>query len=90
MSTPSASCHTYGTSSPNPQYNSFYSGEHNKHVNGEHIACINCHDTTKLATVHFNDLNTTAMNHAAATLGNQIQSYSGGSCNPRCHGNENW
>jgi len=74
MSTPSASCHTYGTSSPNPQYNSFYSGEHNKHVNGEHIACINCHDTTKLATVHFNDLNTTAMNHAAATLGNQIQS----------------
>lgn len=38
MSTPSASCHTYGTSSPNPQYNSFYSGEHNKHVKGEHIA----------------------------------------------------
>ena len=34
----------------------------------------NCHDTTKLATVHFNDLNNTAMNQAAATLGNQIQS----------------
>ena len=84
------SCHTYGTSAQTPEYNSYYSGRHNKHVNQEGISCTDCHDTTKLATVHFNDLNTTAMTQAAQTLGNQIQSYSGGSCNPRCHGNESW
>ena len=84
------SCHTFGTSSQNPEYNSFWSGEHNRHVNGEGIWCTSCHDTTKLATVHFNDLSTPTMTQAAATLGNQIISYSGGSCSPRCHGNETW
>ena len=83
-------CHTFGTASQNPEYNSYYSGQHNRHVNREGIGCTNCHDTTKLASTHFTNLNTTAMSPASASLGNQIISYSGGSCSPRCHGNERW
>lgn len=84
------SCHTFGTASQTPEYNSFYSGEHSRHVNGEGIGCTSCHDTTALAAVHFDDLTTTAMIQAPASLGNQIITYTGGSCTPRCHGNETW
>lgn len=89
-------CHAYGTT----QYNSFSSGEHSKHVNGEGISCTECHDTTKLATVHFNDLDTPAMDQAPLSLRDALN-YTGtagapaaGTCTINCHGenhtNRSW
>ncbi|HSQ78671.1 MAG TPA: CxxxxCH/CxxCH domain-containing protein [Nitrospirota bacterium] len=86
-------CHASGTS----QYNSFNSGYHSLHVG--FATCTECHDTTKLATVHFSDLNTPAMTNAYQTLLNAL-SYTGtgggtfGTCTLTCHGethsNRNW
>lgn len=81
-------CHAYGTG----EYNSFTSGQHNKHVNQEGIACTQCHDTTatKLAVNHFTSLNTPAMEGpASATLLNSMN-FNGTSCDPACHGQEDW
>ena len=88
VNTQCTSCHAYGTA----QYNSFNSGEHNLHVNQKSIACTECHDTTKLSAVHFNDLNTTTMTQAYLTLLNALN-YTGtggsaGTCTINCH-NEN-
>jgi predicted CxxxxCH...CXXCH cytochrome family protein len=84
------SCHTYGTAAQTPEYNSFYSGEHNKHVNGEGIACTSCHDPARLATSHFTNLQTAAMEGPASqTIYLSIQ-YNGTTCNNPCHGSETW
>jgi len=86
VNTQCTSCHAYGTA----QYNSFNSGEHNKHVNEERFACTECHDTAKLAGVHFNGLDSIAMNEAYLTLRN-VLNYTGtagttGNCTITCHG----
>jgi predicted CxxxxCH...CXXCH cytochrome family protein len=92
VNTQCTSCHAVGTA----QYNSASSGEHNKHVNGENIACTTCHDTTALAVNHFTRLDTSTMEGpASATLRTQT-SYNGTSCNPSqgglsgCHSSETW
>lgn len=79
-------CHAYDTR----QFNGFSSGRHDKHVNDEGFGCTECHDTSKLAAVHFNDLNTSAMNEAWKTLIDGVQ-YTGtgtgsGNCTISCHG----
>lgn len=79
-------CHVLGTA----DYNSYYSGEHKKHVYGEGVACTSCHDTTLLATNHFRFLSTVAMEGpASATLLSSLN-YNGSSCDPACHGPKDW
>lgn len=79
-------CHINSTS----QYNSYVSGEHNKHVVSEGRACTACHDTTRLASTHFTTLNTPALNNPPATIKASL-GYSGGRCaTPGCHGSESW
>jgi len=83
-------CHVYGTAQATPEYNSFYSGEHDFHVNSEGMSCTECHDTTLLAVNHFTTLNTSTMEGpASATILNSI-GYSGGSCSPGCHDTRKW
>lgn len=83
-------CHVYGTALATPEYNSFYSGEHDFHVNSEGLSCTECHDTTLLAVNHFTTLNTSTMEGpASATILNSI-GYSGGSCSPGCHDTRMW
>ena len=75
------------------------SGKHDKHVNGEGISCTTCHDTGKLAPLHFNDYgdNTTG-SEARQTVdpsGAGITYNSGtntctGSCHGKNHDNKNW
>jgi len=60
------SCHEYGTS----QYNSYNSGLHDLHVFGDGMACLDCHNVTKLATGHFTNLETpTFEQDPGATIG---------------------
>lgn len=76
------SCHANGTS----QYNSYSSGEHNKHVNSEGFACTECHDSAKLAVGHFSDLSTPGFEQpAAATLKSSLN-YNSQNCTISCHG----
>jgi predicted CxxxxCH...CXXCH cytochrome family protein len=85
-------CHAYGTA----EYNSYSSGQHYRHVLDPNndprpkLSCTACHDTTKLAVNHFSSLNTPAMEGpASATLLNSLN-YNGTTCDPACHGQENW
>ncbi len=80
-------CHISGTT----EYNSYFSGEHSTHLGTQvGAACTDCHDTTRLAAVHFSDLNTTAMPDAYLTLLNALN-YTGagggtfGNCTINCH-----
>jgi len=61
------SCHIFGTT----QFNSYNSGEHQRHVVEEGLACMVCHNTTTLAVDHFTTLadNTISPTIAAATVG---------------------
>jgi predicted CxxxxCH...CXXCH cytochrome family protein len=85
-------CHASGTA----QYNSYNSGTHG--INTSHSNCLNCHNTTTLATNHFTTLSTTALEGpASATIGGGTTSISSGnydtstkSCSPSCHGTETW
>lgn len=88
VNTQCTSCHAYNVL----QYNTFKSGEHNLHVNNQGFACTECHDTTKLAAVHFTGLNTTAMTTAYQTLLSTLN-YTGtgsgsGTCTINCHGEQ--
>jgi predicted CxxxxCH...CXXCH cytochrome family protein len=94
VNTQCTACHAEGAT----QYNSYYSGEHGKHMGINGVVCTDCHDTTKLAAVHFNDLNTSAMNQAYLTIQNAL-GYTGtagsmGNCTVECHGeghsNRSW
>jgi len=79
-----SSCHALGTT----QYNSYNSGHHAFHLDpGLGAVCLDCHDTTKLAAVHFNDLNTPAMNQGSQTLLTTLN-YNGSYCSFRCHINQ--
>lgn len=80
VNTQCSACHAAGTT----QYNSYNSGEHGKHMGLTGVVCGDCHDTNKLAAVHFNDLDTTAMTEAAQTILDSRQ-YDGSSCSFTCH-----
>jgi len=86
VTTQCTSCHAYGTS----EYNSYASGEHDFHVNGEGIGCIICHDTTALALTHFAHLDTPELEGPASSTLRPALNYTGGSCTPACHVNRMW
>jgi predicted CxxxxCH...CXXCH cytochrome family protein len=91
VDTECTSCHSSGTS----QYNSYSSGRHSKHVNGEGFSCTVCHNTTVLGSGHFNNLETSGFElNPADTIGGgstRVGSYSNGTCsNIACHGSERW
>ncbi|HUK99221.1 MAG TPA: CxxxxCH/CxxCH domain-containing protein [Nitrospirota bacterium] len=79
------SCHAYGSS----QYNSYLSGEHYSHIFTEGYTCTDCHDTTKLATNHFKQLNTSIMEGPASATIYDSFNYNG-SCSPGCHETRIW
>ncbi len=83
-------CHVLGTAAGSPEWNSYYSGQHNKHVNQEGIGCTECHDTVKLAVNHFTTLNTTAMEGPALATIRSSVNYNGTTCNPACHDQQTW
>jgi predicted CxxxxCH...CXXCH cytochrome family protein len=80
------SCHAFGST----EYNSYFSGQHDLHANALRFACTRCHDTTKLAASHFDNLNTTVMEGPAAATLNSSLTYTAGSCGPVCHGPMSW
>jgi len=75
-------CHAFN----NGEYNTYASGEHDKHVNDKNYACTACHDPARLAGVHFNGLNTPGMEQAAATFYANLD-YPGNwdECSTPCH-----
>jgi len=96
VNTQCTSCHAVSTPLTNPQYNSAYTGEHDRHVNAMHLACTLCHDTTALAANHFTHLDTTIMEGPAADTLRTETGYDGASCNPSaggltgCHSSKKW
>lgn len=90
VATQCTSCHSLGTSAGNPEYNSYYSGQHEVHVVEEGKACTVCHDNTKLATNHFTNLNTPVMEGPASATINDTLHYDGVSCTPACHNTRSW
>jgi predicted CxxxxCH...CXXCH cytochrome family protein len=92
VNTECISCHASGTT----QYNSYNSGEHDTHVS-KGYACTVCHNTTKLQTGHFINLETSGFEQdPAATIGGgstMIGAYNGTSCSNNtipCHGFRAW
>jgi predicted CxxxxCH...CXXCH cytochrome family protein len=97
VDTQCTSCHAAGTS----QYNSYFSGQHNRHVS-RGFSCTVCHDTGKLANGHFTNLATSNFEQdPAATIGGgstSVGSYTpsttratSGTCSSiACHGSESW
>ncbi len=82
------SCHSQGTSAGNPQYNSFWSGQHALHVGTLGFGCTGCHDPFPLAVNHFTSLNTSTMEGpASATIRTDFITYANGSCTAVCHSN---
>jgi predicted CxxxxCH...CXXCH cytochrome family protein len=75
------SCHTAGTASGVPQYNSYYSGQHSMHLNVVGLQCVDCHNmtVTVAGAGHFTGLKTTAFELAPATTV-RVPGYP--SCNP--------
>jgi len=74
-----SACHALGG-----EYNSYVSGKHKKHVQDKGHPCTECHDTSKLQPVHFNDLNTPQMNEADQTIVDGLN-YNGDYCLFTCH-----
>ena len=102
VATQCTSCHTAGTASQTPQYNSYYSGQHSRHVNSIGLACTDCHDMTVTSGTnsHFSNLATPSFELAPALTIRTPVNYSGGSCTPGnnpaqfsvgvCHGTQSW
>ena len=89
VDTQCTACHASGSS----QYNSYSSGEHNRHVS--RFACTVCHNTATLQNGHFTNLESTAFElNPADTIGGgttRVGSYNNGTCSSvQCHGNESW
>jgi predicted CxxxxCH...CXXCH cytochrome family protein len=90
------SCHVSGTS----QYNSYFSGQHDRHLNAFGLsatACKQCHDVAKVnVSGHFQNLATPAFEQPAAETILPAVGYNGMSCDPNkggltgCHKKENW
>ncbi len=89
-------CHVLGPSAGNPENNSYYSGHHQLHVYSENKACTVCHDTTKLALVHFQSLTAQISEATASATVNSAVNFNGTSCNPAaggltgCHSSQTW
>jgi len=85
VNTQCTACHIYGTA----EHNSYWSGQHRKHVYDRQILCSACHDTAKLISNHFTSLNTSTLeNPASGTLRTELQytSTAPKSCNPYAGG----
>jgi predicted CxxxxCH...CXXCH cytochrome family protein len=97
VDTQCTSCHTSGTG----QYNSYYSGQHARHIS-KGYSCTVCHNTAKLSTGHFINLATTTFEQdPATTIGGgstSVGSYTpsasravSGTCSSvKCHGSRSW
>jgi predicted CxxxxCH...CXXCH cytochrome family protein len=82
-----AACHGAGTAAGVPQANSYYSGEHQKHLVDIGLLCTDCHDMTVVsgAASHFSGLNTPAFELAPASTMRAALNFSSGatrSCAP--------
>lgn len=99
------SCHLAGTSPQSPQFNSYYSGQHTRHLNLVGLKCVDCHDMTVVSAgmSHFSNLDTPSFELSPArTIKVPGYATTPGSCNPGrtpqanaysvgvCHGTENW
>lgn len=99
-------CHETGTAAGMPQTNSFYSGDHQKHLGEIGMLCIDCHDMAVVAgsAAHFSGLDTPAFELAAARTMRAALNFNSGarSCTPGstppagsfsigvCHAAQNW
>lgn len=96
-------CHLAGSAAQTPQYNSYFSGEHTKHVQVG-VPCFDCHDMniTSGTNSHFGAMGTPAFElNPSLTIRSQVN-YVGGSCSPgvtpppgvfqftNCHATEPW
>ncbi len=90
VNTQCTACHVLGPSAGLPENNSYFSGQHRRHVYEEGRACTDCHDTTKLAPVHFTSLTAPISEAAAAATLNSSLNFNGTTCSPRCHYTETW
>jgi predicted CxxxxCH...CXXCH cytochrome family protein len=89
-------CHVSGTT----QHNSYFSGEHNRHIGvfgRSATTCKRCHDVAKVnVSGHFQNLATPAFEQPAPETILLPIRYNGTTCNPRaggltgCHGNKTW
>jgi len=101
VNTDCTQCHQAGSSAGSPEDNSYYSGEHTKHVVSKGFACVTCHDVSS-DTNHLNTLNTSALEGTVVIdlSGSGGISWNGaGSCTGTCHygagktenhGTKNW
>ena len=95
------SCHVSGTT----QYNSFFSGKHDDHMNSDKFGvglsaamkCNLCHDGTKVnESGHFQNLATPTFEQSPLQTILPAVGYNGSSCNPRagdltgCHRKRDW
>jgi predicted CxxxxCH...CXXCH cytochrome family protein len=90
------SCHVSGTT----QHNSYFSGDHARHISAFGLSattCKRCHDQAKVnVSGHFQNLSTPAFEQPARETILPAVGYNGPSCNPQaggltgCHGNKKW
>ncbi len=95
-------CHVLGSAAGNPENNSYFSGQHYLHVYGDasgaftQPACIVCHDTSILATIHFASLTAPVSEATASITIKTIINFDGTTCNPSaggltgCHSSHTW
>lgn len=99
-------CHEAGNAAGNPQHNSYYSGEHEKHLIDIGLSCIDCHDMAVISggASHFSGLGTAVFELSPAhTMRTPLNFNSGSkSCSPGsappnnafsigvCHSTKNW
>jgi predicted CxxxxCH...CXXCH cytochrome family protein len=89
-------CHGSGTA----QYNSYFSGDHNRHIvlfGLSATTCKRCHDVSKVTVSgHFQNLATPAFEQPASQTVLPAVGYNGKTCNPQaggltgCHGSKKW
>jgi predicted CxxxxCH...CXXCH cytochrome family protein len=90
------SCHVSGT----PQYNSYFSGDHARHISAFGLSattCKRCHDVAKVnVSGHFQNLATPAFEQPPPETILPAVRYNGNTCNPQaggltgCHGSKKW
>ncbi len=95
VNTQCTACHVLGTGPGVPENNSYYSGQHNN-SDMRGLACTVCHDTTKLAAVHFTSLTAAISEPTVSAALNSAINFNGTTCNPSaggmtgCHGLQRW